>query len=78
LTRRVVSERPLVDDQLKAILSEIQARLVAFENQGAWLRHLRQNKLPLVLPLPLWQCPSSEAVFCRALLKGRQTLFSNL
>jgi hypothetical protein len=30
LTRRVVSERPLVNDQLKAIWSEIQARLVAF------------------------------------------------
>jgi len=32
LTRRVVSERPLVNDQLKAIWSEIQAGLVAFKN----------------------------------------------
>jgi hypothetical protein len=37
LTGRVVFERPLVNDKLKAIWSEIQARLVAFK------RALMQN-----------------------------------
>jgi hypothetical protein len=32
LTGRVVFERPLVNDQLKAIWSKIQAGLVAFKN----------------------------------------------
>jgi hypothetical protein len=33
LTGRVVFERPLVNDQLKAIWSKIQAGLVAFKNR---------------------------------------------